>query len=323
MYVLSPEIWWPRARVHFAQASRRSRGRVERRQRGEKNALEDFLWEYYPMRPGRLAVWHPGFADDGEPYALLKPPVSPGSAEPKPWNPTSASLEDPLAWWRHHASLPWHDVRQTDDGEIVVVNNEFLDHRAHGIKHLTQLHEILLTREATFGCLGWHEWAMVYRADETRHALPLRLGAEETNRLVEQAHIRCTHFDAFQFFMPDAVALNRVQPTYETVFENEQPGCIHVSMDILRACIQLGPIIPGELLISAFDLAMRARTIDMAASPYDCSSLGLDPIRIETAAGKAEYIERQRDLTIAARPLRQQLLGILRPLGDKIELSRL
>ncbi|USR78854.1 hypothetical protein [Arcanobacterium pinnipediorum] len=323
MYVLSPEIWWPRAQRHFDAAQLRSRGRVERRQRGEKNALEDFLWEYYPMRPGRLAVWHPGFADDGEPYALLKPPVSPGNTEPKPWNPTSSTLEDPLAWWLHHASLPWHEVHHTDEGEIVVVKNEFVEHRSHGIEHLSRLNEILLHREATFGCLGWHEWAMVYRADETRHALPLRLGAEETNRLVEHAHIRCTHFDAFRFFMPDAVALNRVQPTYETVFENEQPGCIHVSMDLLRACIQLGPIVPGELLIDAFDLAMRARTIDMAASPYDCSKLGLEPICIETAAGKGEYIERQRELTRLARPLREQLLAILRPLGDKIELSRL
>ncbi|WP_113722733.1 hypothetical protein [Arcanobacterium haemolyticum] len=112
--------------------------------------------------------------------------------------------------------------------------------------------------------------------------------------------------------------LNKVQPTYESVLANEQPGCIHTSMDMLRTCIQLGPLVPGELTIQAFDLAMEARTIDMAASPYDCSSLGLAPIPIENADGKAEYIERQRAVTAKARPLREQILKILQPLHDKI-----
>ncbi|WP_216452170.1 hypothetical protein [Arcanobacterium phocae] len=319
MHVLSSDIWWPRALDHFYAAQRRSQGRVRRRQLGEKNPLEDFLWEYYPLRPGRLAVWHPGFTTDGEPYGLAEPDGDVDSV--RAWNPTDSQAPSPLSWWKHHASLPWQKSVHSEMGEAIVVDDEYLQHRSHGIQHLTALNRILSTREATFGCLGWHEWAMVYQADETRHPLPLRLDVEQTNHLVEQAHIRCTHFDAFRFFMPAAVGFNRVQPTYETVFEHEQPGCIHVSMDLLRTCIQLGPIIPGELTIQAFDLAMEARTIDMAASPYDCSSLGLTAIPIETANGKAEYIERQRELATKARPLRQELLAIITPLRDKLQAS--
>ena len=32
----------------------------------------------------------------------------------------------------------------------------------------------------------------------------------------------------------------------------------------------------------------------MRASPYDLVDLGLEPVRVETAAGKAEYAEAQR-----------------------------
>lgn len=316
MHVISSEVWWPRALAHARAAFERSQPRQVRRARGEKNALEDFLWEYYPLRPGRLAVWHPGFADDAEPYALLKPADDSGSVTP--WQPGKEIPESPLSWWLHHASLPWHVTHETEDGTAIVVDPSLLAHRSHGISHLTALNSLLLKREATFGCLGWHEWAMVYQVDETRHPLPLRLGAARTNELVEHAHIRCTHFDAFRFFAPEAMPLNKVQPTYESVLANEQPGCIHTSMDMLRTCIQLGPLVPGELTIQAFDLAMEARTIDMAASPYDCSSLGLAPIPIENADGKAEYIERQRAVTAKARPLREQILKILQPLYDKI-----
>ena len=32
----------------------------------------------------------------------------------------------------------------------------------------------------------------------------------------------------------------------------------------------------------------------MQASPYDLSAFDVPPVRIETAEGKAEYVERQR-----------------------------
>lgn len=306
MQVIVASEWWPRAKAHEEAARARSAAHIVRRKQGLRHPLEDFLWEYYPLRPNRFATWHPGFVD-GEPQALLSPADS------------GFDDADATRWWDKRKELPWHEVVETAHGEAATVSRDFVEHRAKGIRHLSALHQILLRREAVFGCLGWHEWAMVYKADETRHPLPLRLGAERTDELVEQAHIRCTHFDAFRFFTREGAPLNQHQPTYETVLENEQPGCIHVTMDLLRACIQLGPIVPGDLMIDAFDLALKARTIDMQASPYDCSSFGLEPIMIETQEGKARYIEAQRALANEARPLRERLLDILIPVRERLE----
>lgn len=124
MHVISSEVWWPRALAHARAAFERSQPRQVRRARGEKNALEDFLWEYYPLRPGRLAVWHPGFADDAEPYALLKPADDSGSVTP--WQPGKEIPESPLSWWLHHASLPWHVTYETEDGTAIVVDPSLL-----------------------------------------------------------------------------------------------------------------------------------------------------------------------------------------------------
>lgn len=310
MHLIPAQNWYPRARSHEQSARERSAAHVARRKAGKRNALEDFLWEYYPLRPNRFATWYPGFAD-GEPQVLLAPSAADFDGD-------LTQLAQAQAQFERRLTLPWHSEINTAEGRGVTVVDEYLDHRYNGLRHLTQLQRILTKREAVFGCLGWHEWAMVYKADETRHPLPLRLGKQRTDELVEQAHIRCTHFDAFRFFTPEATSLNHVQPSWESVPENEQPGCIHVTMDLLRACIQLGPMVPGELMIDAFDLALRARTIDMQASPYDCSSLGLPAIEIETQAGKAQYIEAQRELAQAAKPLRHRLLDVIEPIWSRL-----
>lgn len=267
-----------------------------------------------PAAPNRFATWYPGFVD-GATQVLLAPQEHEFAESPADF----IAAQDE---YKHRLTLPWHDEIVTAAGPGVAVVDEYLEHRYNGLRHLTQLQRILIKREPVFGCLGWHEWAMVYKADETRHPLPLRLGKKRTDELVEQAHIRCTHFDAFRFFTPEATPLNHLQPTWEDVLENEQPGCIHVTMDLLRACIQLGPIVPGELMIDAFDLALRARTIDMQASPYDCSSLGLPAIAIETQEGKAIYITKQRELAKAATPLRQRLLDVIEPVWRRVQDQR-
>ncbi len=46
----------------------------------------------------------------------------------------------------------------------------------------------------------------------------------------------------------------------------------------------------------------------MQAAPYDLSPLGVEPIRIETAAGKAVYVAHQRDFAARSSQLRSRLL---------------
>ncbi len=166
-------------------------------------------------------------------------------------------------------------------------------------------------RPAQLGCFGMHEWAMVYRqpAAEVRHAdWPLRLGGAGTDAVVESHRIGCTHFDAFRFFTEAARPLNTVLPRHDDRPAFEQPGCLHAGMDLYKHAYRLSPLVPGELVADCFELARDIRVLDMRASPYDLSGLGLEPVRVETVEGKQEYVTAQRDFAARGAPLRQRLL---------------
>jgi hypothetical protein len=151
---------------------------------------------------------------------------------------------------------------------------------------------------------------MVYRADERRHALPLRLGRAGTDAVVEDAQIRCSHYDAFRFFTPEAVGRNRLQPTRKTQPAMEQPGCLHATMDLYKWAYKLGPAVPGELLADTFELAADVRELDMRASPYDLADAGYRAVAIETPEGRAEYAAAQREFAHRGGELRRRLLAI-------------
>jgi hypothetical protein len=91
----------------------------------------------------------------------------------------------------------------------------------------------------------------------------------------------------------------------------EQPGCLHANMDLYKYAIWFTPFISSELIADCFDLARTARTLDMKASPYELASYELQPIALETAEGRREYIAQQTRIMQAAEPLRQQLLAAL------------
>ena len=141
--------------------------------------------------------------------------------------------------------------------------------------------------------------------------IPLRLGAEGTNQVVEDNSIRCTHFDACRFFTLSARPLNLQVLTRETQPMNEQRGCLHATMDLYKWAAKLGPIVPGELWLDTFELARDARILDMEASPYDCRAYGFGVVAIETPEGKAEYVTRQRELAIRGEDLRYRLVATL------------
>jgi hypothetical protein len=166
-------------------------------------------------------------------------------------------------------------------------------------------------RPAQFGCFGLHEWAMVYRSDEVRHAaVPLRLGGAGTDAVVESLPIRCSHFDAFRFFTPPARQLNVLQPTRESQPDLEQPGCLHGNMDLYKWSYKLEPLTPSELVLDCFRLAKDVRELDMRASPYDLADLGYPPVRIETPEGRAEYAAAQRGFAERGQTLRQRLITV-------------
>lgn len=269
---------WRRSQAsHEAKASLELAEVIDRRRRGTKHPIDDFLFEYYSLRPAQLLAWHPGAGvalTDAEEF-----------------------LERPF--YRR-------------DGDAVTLDADaFLAKRGRTVDTAEQL---LAASEATpprFGCFGMHEWAMVYRLEEgeTRHPyLRLRFPRNELAGIVESVGCRCTHFDAFRFFTEPAKPLNSLQPTRSSQVLLDQPGCLHVNMDLYKWAGKLLPAVSSELLFDTFLLARKIREVDMAASAYDVSDWGLDPIKVETPQGRAAYASLQRGFAEEAAPLRRRLL---------------
>jgi hypothetical protein len=275
--VLDVAAWQPLADAHAERADAFTAGRRERRSRQQKHAIEDFLFEYYPVTPAALRRWHPGVG-------------------------VALDASAPHTAWR------WY---RTADGAVTLDVDAFRTDRGDAVRFIHGLLTATMGRPALTGCFGLHEWAMVYReSDEHRHPLPLRLGAAGTDAVVETHRIRCTHFDAYRFFTPDAVERNTLRPTRDSMTAMEQPGCLHAGMDVYKWATKLGPAVPGDLLLDCFELARDIRTLDMQASPYDVTTYGLDPVAIETPEGKAEYVARQRGFAERGNVLRMRLVAV-------------
>jgi hypothetical protein len=276
--VLDEPTWRSRAAAHEARVDGWIQPHLERRRRGAKHPVFDFLFTYYSYRPAQLRRWYPGAGvvlAGAEPTRLGPDYVAA--------QPGGATLATPVVLARRHESVRW----------------------------ISDLLGATAARPGHYGCFGMHEWAMVYRQShqELRHQTwPLRLGAERTAAVVDQVTVRCSHFDAFRFFTPPARQLNLLRPTRATQSEHEQPGCLHANMDIYRWTYKLSPLVPAELVADSFELAREIRTVDMRASPYDLAPLGFEPIRVETPEGRAEYVAHQRDFTKRAAALRLRLL---------------
>ncbi|WP_374999680.1 3-methyladenine DNA glycosylase [Aeromicrobium sp. CTD01-1L150] len=272
--VLPADDWRCLAEHHRERAHIWTQPHLARARRREKHPVDDFLFEYYNLSPGQLERWHPGLG-----VALADAP--------------------------EYESL---GAYVTVDG-AATVDPARLERRLPGLRWTRDLLARTTERDPTFGCFGLHEWAMVYRTDDVRHPqLDLRLGADGTADVVDSHQLACTHVDAFRFFTPAARPLNSEVLTRDHQLEREQPGCLHATMDLYRLAFRMLPFIEATVVLDTFELAIEVRRTDMAASPYDLTSLGLDPIPVETAAGKAEYVRRQRRFTERAAPLRQHLL---------------
>lgn len=281
---LPAPVWRLRIQAHEDRLRPHAVERTERMSARHKHPVNDFLFEYYSFRPSQLLRWSPG-AD------VLLEQAQPGN-------------------------LNWKEFQQHDEG-LILNADSFPDHRVSFLRWAAQYLEAIAERTPSFSCFGHHEWAMVYRAGEVRHSsTPLRLAPEEIAKLVESDGVRCTHFDAFRFFTPAALPLNRFQLTRRNIEEHDQKGCIHVTMDLYRYAYKIAPWGSSELLADAFLLAKEARQIDMRASPYDLTEFNIAPILIETREGREEYVECQRQLSRRAEPIRESLIAEYRRLVE-------
>ena len=60
MPTLHPDQWIPRAAAHERRVDAWVEPHLQRRRRGEKHPVEDFLFDYYHQSPARLRRWSPG-----------------------------------------------------------------------------------------------------------------------------------------------------------------------------------------------------------------------------------------------------------------------
>ncbi|MBA3232812.1 MAG: 3-methyladenine DNA glycosylase [Propionibacteriales bacterium] len=284
--------WRARRKAHATRVDAWVKPYLDRRGRGISHPVDDFLFTYYSHPPAALRRWHPGVgviltgtgADEFRTFTGYA--VDDFGAQVDPV--LAKTRRDRTAWIRDHL-------------------------------------QATAARLPMLSCFGLHEWAMVYRQQphDLRHpAYPLRLGADGTNAVVESHRITCTHFDAFRFFTGPARPLNVISPTRETRRANEQPGCLHAAMDCYKWAYKLAPLAPSELVADCFELAREVRQVDMRAAPYDLRSLGVEPIPIETAEGKAVYIAHQRDFVKRSSRMRARLLDmcdLLLGAGERID----
>lgn len=273
--ILDAADWTDREARYLCRVQQFVGPHEQRARTGARHPVWDFLFTYYSLKPRQLRRWHPGFG---------------------------VGLRGAV---RHRGRSGY-----AADGDIVAVTDEHLAGRLDTVGFVAGLLAATAARPPRLNCFGLHEWAMVYRAPETRHdQVPLRLGPAGTDAVVESMPLRCSHFDAYRFFTVAAVGRNSETLSRADQPAHEQPGCVHTNMDLYKWCYKLGPLVESNLLMDCLDLAAAARMLDMQASPYDLTAYGVAPIAIEDAAGRAEYVRRQHHIAERAMPLRATLLS--------------
>lgn len=281
MVVLDRDQWQARQAAHEERARRLLADVMARRARGQRHPVEDFMFDYYRLRPGQLVDWHPGIGT---------------------W------LEDA----EEFAARRWYT--RDEAGRAAVDARAFAEARATTLDFTAELLLVTASRPAQFSCFGMHEWAMVYglEPEDTRHSgLPLRFGPADVRRIVDENGLRCTHFDAFRFFTDEAAPLNAHRLRRSDQVAMEQGGCLHANMDLYKYAGKLLPLTPSELLLDCYELALEIRALDMQASAYDLSGWGYPAVPVETPEGKSTYVRLQREFATRAEGLRHGLLEVV------------
>ena len=284
---LQLDQWQPLANTHRNDVRKWTVPYRRRKASHQQHPVLDFLFTYYPFSLGKLEQWHPGYGIKLE------------SDEPR-----HCQQRHPRFQSRHY---------QYRDRTITLATDALSDKE---IKRLQWIHNLLCLsqkRTANFACHGLHEWAMVFQGQDVRHreSTPLRLPQNQIDQLVSSRTITCSHFDAYRFFSPSAIELNKLKPTLGSRQDFEQCGCLHTNMDLYKWASKCMPWVGSKLLWDCFQLALKARELDMRASPYDLSGYGYEPVAIETEQGRKQYETLQRQISKESIPLRQQLIDTL------------
>ncbi len=275
---------------------------LQRRHAGIKHPVYDFLFDYYPFRPAQLNYWTPGI------MVILEHAVFTNSFWQRYGKKVGTGLEMNLAKFPR-TRLPF----------LIWGKNYLIE---------TQ------KRAPFWGCFGLHEWAMLYNSQQPKHPqLQMRVSPKILEEVILKYTLVCTHFDAYRFFTPQSIPLNRYSLSRDSSVEFDQSGCLHVNMDLYKMAFKLYPWCSSELIREAFELAWFGREIDMRASPYDLRDFGFEPIEIETETGLQDYLRMQQEIHSRGKPIRGRLINLYsilietinksNPIGMTISLSQI
>ena len=281
MITLERADWLARQQAHQQRAHTLVDAVLARRKAGQRHPVEDFLFDYYTLRPGQLLAWHPGAG-----VRLADAPEFDGRKHYRVSSDLTAEVDLPA----------------------------FVAARGRTLAEAAELQRAIAGRPAGFACFGMHEWAMVYGLppEQTRHAyLPLRFAPDQVKQVVDEVGLRCSHFDACRFFTAAATPLNQYSPTRASQVTLDQPGCLHANMDLYKWAGKLLPAVDSGLLLDSFELARDIRALDMAASAYDLRAWGYPPVPVETPEGRQAYVRAQREFAVRGQALRARLLTVV------------
>ena len=324
--VMPAGCWRPLAAAHAERVDALTRGHRDRVGRGAPHPVEDFLFTYYTLRPAHLRRWYPGAgvaledAPERAGWRFHRVLAATRGPMPADRSPTDSSPTGPWPTKDAPTEVATPGRTGSPGGPTVVLDlPAFRLARGDQLAFTARLLRATVEAPGQFGCFGLHEWAMVFGEDDGRRHRdwPLRLGRAGTDEVVRDHQIRCTHYDAFRFFTAPARPRNLLQPERGSQAELEQPGCLHAGMDLYKWAYKLIPAVPSDLLVATFELARSIRELDMRASPYDLSALGYRPVRIETPAGKAEYVAAQREFARVGQVMRCRLLDVVDRLAQE------
>jgi len=275
--LLQRDEWLEAQQSHMLHVDAWVQPRLARRAQHLKHPVDDFLFEYYSFSAAKLKTWHPGFG-----YRLV-------------------ALQ---------SDYETFDAQTYQfDGSHITLHVDWISDHSRIIRDATNLLAATLNRMPKTGCFGLHEWAMVLNPDSVRHNdYSLRLSQNEISQTITEVGLRCTHFDAFRFFTESAKPLNPTQLTRSDQQTFEQPGCLHANMDLYKYAMLLAPLVGSTVVRNCFQLARDIRQVDMQVAPYDLRELGVNPIKVETSEGRAQFSELQRGFADRAQILREALL---------------
>jgi hypothetical protein len=263
----------------------------------KQHPIFNFMMQYFHVSMKRLFIYSPGIGVD---------------------------VSDELDYIHRHPELSKY--LRLDGRQARLVPPPLTPEKVVALRNTLTLLKNTASKAPMLSCYGLHEWAMLYRDDgnsgggvHAHQSLPLRV-SHATIREAVVGRLRCSHFDAVRHFAPAARPLNTAltTPTRANQHLTDQPGCVHVSMDLFKWAVKLFPFIESGVIADALAVALQAREVDMRASPYDLTAyrngqLGgtfrSDPICVETPEGRRQYAVEQRMLFDQAAPVRAQLVA--------------